>query len=101
MQANMQPSASMQAQQQSRRHTPRIAIIGGGISGIACSWNLQRHDCDLDIYEADDKLGGHANSVPFIGNGQSVDVDTGFIAMDESTYRKKTCAVHVTDSDCM
>lgn len=69
--------------------TPRhIAIVGGGISGIACSWKLRNHDCDVDLYEAEGRLGGHANSVPFRGNGMSVDVDTGFIAMDESTYRK-------------
>ena len=65
-----------------------IAIIGGGISGMACSWKLRDHDCDVDIYEADGRLGGHANSVPFRGNGTSVNVDTGFIAMDEATYRK-------------
>lgn len=101
MQASMQPSASMQAQEQPRRHPPKIAIIGGGISSIACSWNLRRHDCDVDIYEADDKLGGHANSVPFIGNGRSVNVDTGFIAMDELTYRKQACAKYVLDSNRM
>jgi predicted NAD/FAD-binding protein len=66
----------------------RIAIIGGGISGIACAWNLRKHDCIVDIYEANDRLGGHANSVDFTGNGNNVKVDTGFIAMDEETYRK-------------
>ncbi|KAF2794310.1 FAD/NAD(P)-binding domain-containing protein [Melanomma pulvis-pyrius CBS 109.77] len=65
----------------------RIAIIGGGISGISCSWTLRHTDCIVDVYEADDRLGGHANSVPFKGNnGINVDVDTGFIAMDEATY---------------
>ncbi|KAI1127285.1 FAD/NAD(P)-binding domain-containing protein [Nemania abortiva] len=64
----------------------RVAIVGGGISGIACSWELRKHDCIVDIYEAEDRLGGHANSVKFSGNGKSVDVDTGFVVMDESTY---------------
>ncbi|KAH8719239.1 hypothetical protein GQ44DRAFT_659227 [Phaeosphaeriaceae sp. PMI808] len=64
----------------------KIAIVGGGISGIACSWTLRNDDCDVDIYEADKRLGGHANSVPFKGNGRSINVDTGFIAMDEATY---------------
>lgn len=66
----------------------RVAIIGGGISGIACSWKLRQHDCVVDIYEADDRLGGHAHSVPFKGNGHKVDVDTGFIALEENTYRE-------------
>ncbi|KID63324.1 amine oxidase, partial [Metarhizium hybridum] len=67
----------------------RIAIVGGGIAGIACSWELRKHSARnvrVDIYESESKLGGHANSVPFKGNGTSVDVDTGFIVMDEATY---------------
>jgi predicted NAD/FAD-binding protein len=74
----------------SQRKTPakRIAIVGGGVSGIACSWTLREHDFDVDIIEAGDKLGGHANSVPFEGNGRSVEVDTGFVAFEEATYRK-------------
>lgn len=69
----------------------RIAIVGGGIAGIACSWELRKHSARnvrVDIYESESKLGGHANSVPFKGNGTSVDVDTGFIVMDEATYRE-------------
>ncbi|KAI1208162.1 FAD/NAD(P)-binding domain-containing protein [Annulohypoxylon truncatum] len=63
-----------------------IAIVGGGISGIACSWKLRKHGYLVDIYESDSKLGGHANSVAFKGKGRVVDVDTGFIALDEATY---------------
>lgn len=68
--------------------TRRVAIVGGGIAGMACSWELRKHDCSVDMYESASRLGGHANSVPFEGNGASVDVDTGFIAMDEPTYRE-------------
>ncbi|RYP22269.1 hypothetical protein DL765_001783 [Monosporascus sp. GIB2] len=64
----------------------RVAIVGGGIAGIACSWELRKQDCTVDIYESESRLGGHANSVPFKGTGGSIDVDTGFIAMDEVTY---------------
>ncbi|KAI0018742.1 FAD/NAD(P)-binding domain-containing protein [Xylariomycetidae sp. FL0641] len=64
----------------------RIAIIGGGISGIACAWKLRDSSFELDIIEQDDRLGGHANSVPFEGNGGKVNVDTGFIVMNETTY---------------
>jgi len=74
--------------QQQQPPPQRIAIVGGGISGIACSWTLRKHDSDVDIYEADDRLGGHANSVPFHGNGRTVAVDTGFVVLDEETYRE-------------
>ncbi len=66
----------------------RIAIVGGGIAGIACSWKLREDKCIVDIYEADDRLGGHANSVPFDGDGQTPMVDTGFITMNEANYRE-------------
>ncbi|KAI0812855.1 FAD/NAD(P)-binding domain-containing protein [Xylaria sp. FL0064] len=66
---------------------PRVAIVGGGISGIACSWELQKHACTVDIYEAESRLGGHANSVAFQGNGETAQIDTGFIVMEESNYR--------------
>ena len=66
----------------------RIAIVGGGVAGIACSWKLRELDCTVDIYEAGDRLGGHANSVMFRGNGRSVNVDTGFIAINETSYRE-------------
>ncbi|KAI2782392.1 hypothetical protein F4815DRAFT_463093 [Daldinia loculata] len=66
---------------------PRVAIVGGSITGMACSWELQKHDCTVEIYETHRKLGGHANSVPFEGNGRTVNVDSGFIAMDEASYQ--------------
>ena len=66
----------------------RIAIVGGGISGIGCLWGLRYEDFDVHLYEADSRLGGHANTVMFEGCGHSVPVDTGFITMNERTYRK-------------
>lgn len=66
----------------------RIAVVGAGISGIACSWELRQTGSTVDIYDAEDRLGGHANSVPFQGNGSRIYVDTGFIAMNEANYRE-------------
>ena len=66
----------------------RIAIVGGGISGIACMWGLRDTDCDVHLFESDSRLGGHADTNVFRGNGICAPVDTGFIAMNESAYRK-------------
>ena len=68
----------------------RIAIVGGGISGIGCLWGLKNLDYDIYLYEAEPRLGGHANTVMFQGRGLSVPVDTGFIAMNEQNYRKNS-----------
>lgn len=45
---------------QSRRHSPRIAVVGGGISGLAAAHRLRRllPSADLHLFEATDRLGG-------------------------------------------
>jgi uncharacterized protein len=64
----------------------RIAVIGGGISGLTASYILSR-TCDVTLFEAADRLGGHADThlVPEPG-GREVPVDTGFIVYNERTY---------------
>ena len=43
--------------------TSKIAVIGAGISGLAAAWSLQRAGKRVTLLEADDRLGGHANTV--------------------------------------
>ncbi|MEN8802023.1 MAG: NAD(P)-binding protein [Thiogranum sp.] len=44
----------------------RIAIIGGGVSGLAVAYNLlqqtTKFECVIDIYEANEYLGGNADT---------------------------------------
>jgi predicted NAD/FAD-binding protein len=56
----------------------RIAVIGGGVSGITAGYVLSRTD-RVTLFEADDRLGGHADTHP-------TGVDTGFIVYNERTY---------------
>ncbi|MFN7024926.1 MAG: NAD(P)/FAD-dependent oxidoreductase [Pseudorhizobium sp.] len=65
----------------------RIAVIGSGISGLSAAW-LSSKKCDVVLYEAADKLGGHANTVavPVPGTAREVMVDTGFIVYNELNY---------------
>lgn len=76
------------AQSSALRPRRQIAVVGGGVSGLACLWGLRDHDFDVHLYESHSRLGGHANTVTFDGCCRSVPVDTGFIAMNEKTYRK-------------
>lgn len=62
-----------------------IAIIGSGIAGLGAAWSLaQRHR--VTVYEADDRLGGHANTLVLDEPGGPVPVDTGFIVYNERNY---------------
>jgi len=65
----------------------KIAVIGTGIAGMSAAWLLsQRHE--VTVYEQDNRLGGHTNTVEAPGpNGKGVTpVDTGFIVYNDRNY---------------
>ncbi|PID61565.1 MAG: cyclopropane-fatty-acyl-phospholipid synthase [Gammaproteobacteria bacterium] len=62
----------------------RIAVIGGGISGLAAAYLLApRHA--VTLYEAAPRLGGHARTV-MAGRQGTQPVDTGFIVFNYVNY---------------
>ena len=63
----------------------RIAIIGGGISGIAAATFLDDTH-DVTLFEAGSRLGGHTNTVTVALDGKTYDVDTGFIVHNRRNY---------------
>lgn len=63
----------------------KVAIIGSGISGLSCAWLLNQSQ-DITLYEKDDRLGGHSNTVSFDLHQQTIDVDTGFIVYNPLNY---------------
>jgi uncharacterized protein len=63
----------------------RIAVIGSGISGLGAAWALARRQ-HVTLYESDDRLGGHANTLDVEDRQRAVPVDTGFIVYNERNY---------------
>jgi len=63
----------------------RIAVVGAGISGLACAWMLaKRHD--VVLYESARHAGGHAHTIDATVDGTTAPVDTGFLVYNDRNY---------------
>jgi hypothetical protein len=62
----------------------RIAVIGGGISGMAAAHLLARSN-SVVLFEAEPRLGGHARTI-IAGKRKDQPVDTGFIVFNHVNY---------------
>ncbi|TDG11914.1 FAD-dependent oxidoreductase [Seongchinamella unica] len=63
----------------------KIAIIGSGISGLACAYYLHR-DHEVHVYEREERIGGHTATVDVAMGGRRFAIDTGFIVFNDWTY---------------
>ena len=63
----------------------RIAVIGSGISGLGAAWAL-RNTADVTLFEKDNRLGGHACTHRFDYDGETLNVDLGFIVYNGLNY---------------
>lgn len=63
----------------------RIAVIGAGAAGLSAAWALEGLH-QVVLYEAADRLGGHANTVTVDYDGAAIAVDTGFIVYNADNY---------------
>jgi predicted NAD/FAD-binding protein len=62
-----------------------IAVVGSGIAGLSAAWLLsQRHR--VTIFEKQDRIGGHSNTVDAPVAGGVQPVDTGFIVYNAVNY---------------
>ena len=63
----------------------KIAVVGGGISGLICSY-LLRDKHEVVLFEKEPRLGGHTHTVDVSYGDQSYAIDTGFIVYNNRTY---------------
>ena len=63
----------------------RIAVVGSGIAGLSAAWLLSRRHA-VTLFEANDSLGGHTNTVDVTLDGVTHPVDTGFVVFNDRTY---------------
>jgi len=63
----------------------KIAVLGAGISGLGTAYLLsQKHE--VDLYEKENRLGGHARTTQVEEDGKTFGVDTGFLVFNHETY---------------
>ena len=63
----------------------KIAVIGTGISGLGAAYALSKGH-EVELFERDDRAGGHSNTVEHMVAGRTLALDTGFIVHNEDTY---------------
>jgi predicted NAD/FAD-binding protein len=57
-------------------YADKIAIIGGGASGLISAWLLEKNH-EVTLYESQGRLGGHANSIEINVDGSPVVIEAG------------------------
>jgi uncharacterized protein len=63
----------------------KIAVVGSGISGLSSAYLLgQKHE--VHLFEADNRLGGHAHTSTINQGTGDFNVDTGFLVYNDLTY---------------
>lgn len=74
-----------------------LAIIGTGIAGMGSAHLLQHH-YDLTVFEQNDYIGGHTNTITADEDGREIFIDTGFMVFNYETYPNLTALFKEIDA---
>ena len=64
---------------------PRVAVIGSGVAGLTAA-HVAAKTAHVSLFEADDRLGGHADTHLVPEGHRTLAIDTGFIVHNRHTY---------------
>ncbi len=63
----------------------RVAVVGAGISGLGAAYLLSSAH-QVDVFEREPRLGGHAHTHNLEIDGRHLSLDTGFLVYNTRTY---------------
>src|SRR6185436_3260665 len=69
-----------------QRDRRRVAVVGSGVAGLTAAHVFRSAGSHVTLYEAERRLGGHADTHLVDVGGRTVAVDTGFIVHNDRTY---------------
>ncbi|CAM9760750.1 unnamed protein product, partial [Ectocarpus sp. 12 AP-2014] len=65
----------------------KVAVIGAGVAGLGAAWHLSSSpNVRVTVLEAEDRAGGHAQTLDLNLDEKTVPVDTGFMVFNEHNY---------------
>src|SRR5262249_24530792 len=69
----------------------RVAIVGGGLAGLACAYRLQQHQIDAVVFESSERAGGRS-SVEH-SDGFTLDVGAQYLLAPQA-FRTTFALIH-------
>ncbi|KLJ12696.1 hypothetical protein EMPG_12298 [Blastomyces silverae] len=63
----------------------KVAIVGGGCSGLAAFWALKDSGHEVHIFESGSRFGGTTHLVQYEKRGKTIGIDTGLVYFKPST----------------
>jgi predicted NAD/FAD-binding protein len=77
----------------------KIAIIGSGIAGNVAAYHLNKEH-DITVFEQNQHVGGHTHTHSINDNAEkSLNIDTGFIVLNDRTYPNFTALLTELEVD--
>ena len=67
------------------RRPRRLAVVGSGVAGLVAA-HVAARSAHVTLFEADDRLGGHADTHRVATGTGELAIDTGFIVHNRRTY---------------
>ncbi|WP_035802059.1 NAD(P)/FAD-dependent oxidoreductase [Kitasatospora mediocidica] len=64
-----------------------MAVVGSGVAGLTAAYELERGGAAVTLFEADQRLGGHAHTQQVTAlDGRPLALDTAFLVHNDRTY---------------